>query len=1101
MTNWSASEDLDALPKEERERIIEVLNQLEMLYVNDPPDLTRIGIFLESSGFHAWSETAQAACLRRVIYDYLGHSFERLGRVLEEGAFDDLCRPPTLQKARNEAFGRFREEKSGGVDGQFGEPRSEDLPFPSIEGFAIVDLLARGGQSQVYRAVRDSDDHEVVLKIIRLSDLAEDRAREAISRAKREIEILKTVEDVRIPRVYDAGVTEHERYFWIAMESLHGEPITEFCEEEELPLERVLALFSKACDGLHAAHREGAVHRDLKPAHVLVSEDHEVHVIDFGLSALFPITGGPNDTTITVVTRPGGLLGTPAYMSPEQAQSQTNLDRRTDVYSLGVILFELICGSLPYPVFRSPDERLADREILNNIIEREPTDPMKLRNRSRFGKQITREISTVLLKALEKQPENRYATAEDLATEVRRLINGEPPLALKGYWNRKLAAAIRRRRISIAAGFVIILLVLGWALHATRLSRREREAKEQTIAALGRETAARKQSDAERERADREATTKQEILMFLRTTLMSIDPDVARGRDTTILREMLDNTAARAATELADRPGVEGYVQHILARSYQSIGLYTVAETHIRRAIEQLRQAHDDHADEILQAQVDRSSLLSDLGRYREAADLAREIIESFEEHDRPSDKWTHQAATNLALALKYLGDFEEADEWYRFALRVVEECSDEKGAIDSLSNIAALRRAEGRLDEAETILRDVVERQRCIHGDVHSATLTALNNLAQVLSARGQTAEAQAILDEITTTMIEHFGLDHPETLKLVNNLATEEFRGGDLARSEVRMRRVASAAEETLGAEHPNTLLFKANLGYILLMRGQFDEADRLLRIVGRGTMAATPEAANRRLKYAQLLTSLGYKDEAERMLLSILDGIGQRLPSDHEIVLGCQAALAQLYHFDERYEEAEVLFNEVLAARRRTLGDSHPHTLTTMNNLGTLYADMGKLSQGLDMLSKTVEVRRRTLGDGHPSTMASEYNLARVFMEQKRFTDAEVALRNNLKAHQNIFGENDWRTYVVMGKLGQCLSEQANYDEAEPILLKAYEGLCRTLPAGHPNRKTATEVRRYLAELYHHMGKGDLEEQYERPEDDAAMPQDRPTSAPSP
>ncbi|MCH7871311.1 MAG: protein kinase, partial [Planctomycetes bacterium] len=380
------------------------------------------------------------------------------------------------------------------------KPRHIDDSRPRIEGYVLKDELHRGGQGIVYRALQIGTKREVALKVLLEGPFASDDTRR---RFEREVELAASLKHPNIVTILDSGV-DHGRYYY-AMEYIQGERLGHYWKLHKPPMAQTLRLFERICQAVNFAHQRGVIHRDLKPSNILVDQDGQPQIFDFGLAK--PIhTADGNQSTVHLLSTTGQVLGTIAYMSPEQAASPQDVDVRSDVYSLGVILFETLLGQSPYPVSGT----LA--EVLTHIAETEPAAPKSLRHCSRFGREIDDELSTILLKTLEKEPARRYQTAGDLAGDLNRYLNGEPIEAKRASGLYMLRKTLRRYRVHALVASVMMLMLVSSLIGFAYMYRRESGLREkadqaQRTAVRNEETAIESQSRERDAREKAEAVT------------------------------------------------------------------------------------------------------------------------------------------------------------------------------------------------------------------------------------------------------------------------------------------------------------------------------------------------------------------------------------------------------------------------------------------------------------------------------------------------------------------------------------------------------------------------------------------------------------------
>ncbi len=506
-----------------------------------------------------------------------------------------------------------------------------------IPGYEIVRELHRGGQGVVYQAIQKDTKRKVAIKILLEGPYASESAKK---RFEREIELVASLRHPNIISIFHSGQTRDHRPFYV-MDYVRGVPLNQYVRDKKLAMEDALKLFAKVCDGVNYAHRRAVIHRDLKPSNILVDSDGEPKVLDFGLAKT---VGG---SEMTLVSMTGQVVGTLPYMSPEQAGGNPDeIDIRTDIYALGVILYEALTGHYPYPVIGQA------ADVLRHIAETPPTPPSKAwrpesgvhqrsgkKRVSRTGCPIDDEVQTIVLKALAKEVDRRYQSAGALADDVNRYLLDEPIEAKRdsGLYVLKKTLARYKAAVAVAAGGVIILTLFAitttiqsatiaserdTARQARNLAEQARsdEEKQRVLAevnllraneaekqaAADRDAAqnernraqeAEQQADAEARRAGSEAEKSQQVVAFLQDMLGAVDPEKGKGANVSV-RQVLDEAAKKIDTELADQPEVQAAIHHTIGVTYGGLRLYDLAQKHLRTALAMRRELlGDEHLD------------------------------------------------------------------------------------------------------------------------------------------------------------------------------------------------------------------------------------------------------------------------------------------------------------------------------------------------------------------------------------------------------------------------------------------------------------------------------------------------------------------------
>ncbi|MBM4062560.1 MAG: serine/threonine protein kinase [Planctomycetes bacterium] len=698
-----------------------------------------------------------------------------------------------------------------------------------LGGFVVQEVLATGGMGTVYLAEQQEPHRRVALKVLS----AHLEGGELERRFRHESSILAHLRHPGIAQVYATGVHagDGRNMPWFALEFVAGARwITQYARERQLPVAARAALFAQVCDAVHYGHCKGIVHRDLKPANLLVDAEGRPKVIDFGVAK---VTGA--DLGDSMATLAGQLVGTVGYMSPEQAQGEpAAVDTRSDVYSLGVVLYELLAGRLPYPV-QDKSLAAAARTVCEVEPDRAPLLPLPA------------DLRTIVLTALAKDPGRRYGSAEALALDLGRYLRNEPIAAREPSPWYVFARFVRRNRLlSATAAALLLALLLGGLGTLRGLLRAERA-----------EAAARWGRD------------------FLVAMLYDADPWLGRGPQVG-LGDALRGAVARLEQD-PPAPAIEADMRAVLGEVLARIGEPGTAVPQLRRAIALLRDQGEAEAQRAARLELGLLLCLVDLGRIDEAAAMAAPLRRQYHEREAPgSPDWLRiENVTGRILAAR--GDHAAAAEVLQAAIAAADalpQCDTVQR--ETLRNNAALAlRALGRLDEAEAMLRQVLSFRCAAFGDAHPETLFARGNLAAVLVERGKLAAARAEFVATRAVQAEKLGETDRRTLTTDHNLALLERRLGNLNEAERLGRTVLDARRTVLGGDAAETLVTQANLASALVnlaereparRRQLLAEAEELLRdAIARRERTETAPTADRATAHGTLGALLLVTDRA--------------------------------------------------------------------------------------------------------------------------------------------------------------------------------------------------------------------------------------------
>lgn len=799
------------------------------------------------------------------------------------------------------------------------------VSFTSIGPYRLVQMLGVGGMGEVWRAEQTEPLHRTVaLKLIK----AGMDTKAVVARFDSERQALALMEHPNIAKVFDAGATPEGRPYFV-MEYVHGVAITDYCDRHRLTIKERLGLFMQVCDGVQHAHQKAIIHRDLKPSNVLVEEvdDKPVpKIIDFGLAK----ATGQRLTEMTMFSEAGTIVGTPDYMSPEQAdRNERNIDTRTDVYSLGVILYELLVGALP---IGSQELRAAGMEaMLQKICQQEPPRPStKLRSlggdsaKNSAGKRreepqalerhLRGELDWITIKALEKDRTRRYGSPSDLAADIQRHLQDQPVLAGPPSAAYRAHKFVRRHRfgvgVALAAGVLLIGFATTMALQARRIAK-------------------------ERDRANR-------IADFMTQMFMVSDPSEARGNSITA-RAILDKASNEIKTGLAKDPEEQSELMFTMARTYSNLGLYGLAHGLSASALEDRRRLLGPTHPKTLESMTQLGWILDREGHDDEAEKLTRQTLGQASRILGPEDPITLGAMSNLAIILEKLGRFEEEEKLQRqlVEIRTRRLGPDDPRTLQSMSDLAGAISWEGRPAEAEAIYRKTLEIQLRVLGGEHPQTLATMHNLANRIQEQGRYVEAEGMYRTTLATEQRVLGREHPDTASTMLALANTLYYMGRAPDAEKFYREALAIEERVVGPEHPYTTRAMEGLANALSDEGHYADAEKLQRqTLEIRQRILGPEHTDTLLsKYnvADVLFDEGHFSEAEDLMRQAFDTQARVLGPENADTLASKAMLARILTQEGKYLESEKMAREVFDVQLRVLGPQHVDSLNTLQYLG--------------------------------------------------------------------------------------------------------------------------------------------------------------------
>ncbi len=780
--------------------------------------------------------------------------------------------------------------------------RSEDIGTSMAEGrrvgvYRIVREIGRGGMGSVYLAERADEEFErrVALKVLRRGMDTE----EIVRRFRSERQILARLAHENIARLLDGGTTEDGQPYFV-MEYVEGRPIDEECDARKLPIRRRLEFFQQVCSAVHFAHQNLVVHRDLKPGNILVTAEGVPKLLDFGIAKL--LVPDQTSTLTSVDLRPM----TPMYASPEQVRGEA-ITTASDVYSLGVLLYNLLTGRPPYRASTGDPQSLAKA-----ICEQNPPRPSSVIGRAEevkkldgstatltpqevsqardgdarvLRRQLAGDLDNVVLKAMHKEPQRRYASVDQLANDIGRHLQGLPVAARKDTLGYRTAKFVARHKVGASLAALILLLIVGFSIAVTFLWR---------------------QAESEKTRAESEKTRAETVAEFLEDLFTISDPSQSRG-ETITAREMLDEGVQKIDKSLKGQPALRADLMETMGRVYRKLGLYERAKTLLEGSL-QIRR---------LTSGVD--------------------------------DRVIAQNLHNLASVLREMDEDAAAEPLIREALRIQRKRGDTR-SIDyaaGLNNLGALLEDKGQLDEAEALYKESLAIKRSLPGIAEGDIARSLNNLGKLLYKRGDYATAERYVRESQAIRLKlSQGRPDPELASSINNLAFILEDRGDLAGAEALYRQSLDMRRKLFGARNANVALGLSNLAHVLEAEGKAAAAEPLYReAISIVEETLGKDHFNRGVmlrNLASVLVSLGRATECEAKAREAL-AIFRRSERDPWRVADAESVLGSCLAGQGRFSEAEPLLLQSLPVLQKDSGPTYASAAA--QRIVALYTAWGK------------------------------------------------------------------------------------------------------------------------------------------------------------
>ena len=762
-------------------------------------------------------------------------------------------------------------------------PASPAPPLPErIGSYRILALIGQGGMGAVYEALQDNPQRKVALKVIKPGITSQ----EALRRFEQETHLLGKLHHPRIAQIFEAGTADSgegpQPYF--AMELVAGVTLRTFAEKPDLSTRRKLEIVAAICDGVHHAHQKGIIHRDLKPGNILIDESGQPKILDFGVARATDA-----DRQATMQTSAGQIVGTLPYMSPEQvAGDPTDLDTRSDVYALGVVLYELLAGRMPLDLHRR-----TFGDALRAIAEETPVS-LRAVDRAFRG-----DVDTIVAKALSKERDRRYASAAELAADIRRHLDDQPILARPPSAAYQLSKFARRNKALVGGVVAVFIVLVGGVLAASW-------------------QAARARREAEKARA---------VNAFVEGMLGAANPRSVsreapeRGRSVTVAQALSAAVAKLDAGELSSEPLVQASVRQTIGATYRDLGEYEAADASLRAALDT------------------RTRLLS------------------------PDDPELAESLDGLAQLLFRRGKPEEAEPLFRRALAIRRELvASRPGELaDSLNGLAELLQSQGKNGEAEALFREAMSVERTRLPAVHPEAARSRHSLAILLRAEGKNEDAERLFEE-ALAMRRELTPEHPDVASTLYELAFLQANLGKNDEAIRSMSEVVTIWRRVLGDDHPYLAASLSTLGTLYKNVGQLNQAEPLLResvAIQRGALSKDdPQLASGLYNLAKLLQVEGKLDEAEPLAREALAIMRAALPPDHPTLAAIGAGLGSILTDQRRYVESERLLREALSIYEKALPEGDWQRSQVKSLLGGAVMGLGRYEEAERLLVEGFE-----------------------------------------------------------------------------------------------------------------------------------------------
>jgi serine/threonine protein kinase len=912
-----------------------------------------------------------------------------------------------------------------------GSPRTADpleRPGDRIGRYKLLEKIGEGGCGVVYVAEQaEPVRRRVALKVIKLGM----DTRQVVARFEAERQALAMMDHPHIAKVFDGGTTASGRPFFV-MELVRGLRITDYCDENHLSTSQRLDLFIQVCHAVQHAHQKGIIHRDLKPSNILVTINDGVavpKVIDFGVAKA---TSGQPLTDKTVYTAFEQFIGTPAYMSPEQTLlTSLDIDTRSDIYSLGVLLYELLTGRLPF----DPKELFAKGldEIRRTIREQEPPRPSvrlstlgagdlttAAKRRStdvtRLIHDIRGDLDWVVTKCLEKDRNRRYETANGLAADIQRHLKNEPIVARPPSRLYSFRRLVRRNKVAFTAAAAVLVALLAGLGFSTWALVRERAARQQ--AAL-------------------EAAKSKQVAKFLKDMIWDMKPSVAMGRDTTLMREFADRTYEQLSQDLTTQPDVQAELRASLGKLFHVLEDHRKAEAIHRDNLPRMKSLLGDEHERVADLMRDFACVLEHRGKHKESEALARETLALARKRRGEEHTDTAHSLGLIAVALAGQKKYAEAVAWQRQSQAIYLKL---RGAEDrdyslGLANLADWFTKLGNTNEAELLYRESLVIRRKKKGDTHPEVVVLVKDLARFHVGQGRLDEAEKQIRELLAAQRKALGNENREVAKTLAFLAAILIDNGRPAEGEPLAHESVELHRKLYGEQTPEVAGALNDLGVACYRVGRLAEAESFQRqsyeICRRLLPPDSSRLANSRENLDITLIAQGKFAEVKTVRQERVANARQNAATDPKALEQALYDFAEAAYRQQDYAGAEPVYRELIQRRSSRLSPEHEDVFGPNASLGRLLADWAWTGRSNAVAA---DVRRLTpkskLRDASSKSNQSLVTSAAT-PPAERAREAERLLRQSLAYRLQGTNITHWRTGDMRSRLGGALLSVAITD----------------------------------------------------------------------
>jgi eukaryotic-like serine/threonine-protein kinase len=832
-----------------------------------------------------------------------------------------------------------------------------DAALTHVGAYRVLGLIGRGGMGEVYLAERDDAEFErrVAVKVVR-AGLGAD----LMTRFLGERQVLASLDHPHIAQLHDGGVTADGRPY-LVMEYVDGRPLDVFCNEHSLTIEQRIELFLQVCDAVDRAHRRLVVHRDLKPANILVTSERQSKLLDFGVAKLLDPATATGDSP---VTRVGTRIMTPEYSSPEQFLGEPTTTA-TDIYSLGVILYELLSGRRPY-ADGDPGMAAIERRVLAGDVP----PPSGVCRDAATSRRLRGDLDNIVLTALRREPDRRYGSVAALRDDIERHRAGLPVLARPMTVRYRTAKFVRRHRVAVAAAAIVIAAIVSGAV-ATLM-----------------------QAQA----AAREGLRAAQIRDFLVGVFEISDPDQAPGQTVTA-RDLLDRGSERINRELTTDSELRAEMLGVLGNLYLKLGVFDRARTHLEKSLRLHRRTAAAPAT-LVPSLTGLAAVHHEQGKPDEAEALLREAL-TYARSGTGLRSSEAAVLSDLAAVHRSRGKFDLSEADAREALAIRRAVGDPAGLSDTLNGLGMTLRDAGKSADAIAALDESLTVARRAFGDIHTKTNLAECNLAGARQGAGQLDAALEGFRSCLATRRRLLGNEHPYVGLTINSLALLHSERNEYDETERLYNEALAIQRKAYGERHREVAATLNNMAILAFQRSRYDEAAtrfRELTAVWQSLLGPThPDSLTSLNNLGMTLRTAGHLAEAQAVLEQVLKGRTEALGREHPEVAASMVNLAGVLRRRSNFARARALIGDALPIYNRAYPDGHLLIGIALLELGQVQLGEGANAEALAAFDRAIVIRTKVFGATHLQTAGARVGRGEALAALGRTAEARTVIQS--------------------------------------------------------------------------------------------------------